>query len=147
MKKISIVISCLFILIAVFVFMTARTYPGASNGALGPGFFPMVLSGIMVLLSVLLVVNIRKEKDEPLNLFNRKNAIVLISIAIITAYVILLNVVGFVIATPLFLFTMMRYFKLTNWKLNACISLLTMGVLYGVFTTFLSVQLPGGILF
>ena len=59
MKKIANTIAVVFILISVFMFIEAGSFPPGSNGALGPGFFPRVLSVLVVFLSVLELVNSR----------------------------------------------------------------------------------------
>ncbi len=129
------------------MFCIAWTYPGKSNGAAGPGFFPMILSAIVILLATILLVTTRKESGEPIQLFTRKNAPVFLCLAITVAYVFLLPVTGFPVATLLFLFGLMAFFRVKSWILLICVPVLTTAILYGVFTRFLSVQFPPGILF
>jgi putative tricarboxylic transport membrane protein len=147
MKKITVVTAFLFIALSIGVFCVAWTYPGESNGAPGPGFFPMILSGIVFLLSVLLLINIRKENAAPIGLFARKNALVLLALLITVVYIVMIMILGFPFSTVLYLFGLMKFFKVNGRIFPALISVCTAGILYGVFTTFLSVQLPRGIFF
>jgi len=126
--------------------MTARTFPGPSGGALGPGFFPMVLSGLMILFSVLLLFSLRKEKSEPIHLFAQKNAVVFVSLLATIVYIYMITILGFLLATGIYLFGLMFYYKVGLIK-NVMISVLVTAAIHGVFTQFLMVQLPRGILF
>ena len=147
MKKISIVVSCGIIVLSILIFCIARTYPGVSNGAPGPGFFPMILSAIMFFLAVLLLVTIRKEKSEPLQLFTKTNATVFLTLLITVAYVTAMRIVGFPLATLFYLFGLMLFFRVKSWPILICVPVFTTGLIYGVFTHFLAVQFPQGMLF
>ena len=147
MKKTSIGITIFFIALSIGVFCVAWTYPGESNGAMGPGFFPMIMAGIVFFLCVLLLYNTRKQKDEPSVLFSKANATVFLSLLIIVLYVGTIGLLGFPVATILFLIGLMKFFKIKSWKLPVLISVCTTGVVYCVFTMFLFVQLPRGIIF
>jgi hypothetical protein len=147
MKTSVIFISSIFIALAALIFSVALTYPGSSNGALGPGFFPMLLSGIVVLLAVLLIINTLKEKVPAPQSSSKINKTVLGGIGITVFYVIMINIIGFVPSTLAYLLGLMKFFQVKSWPVPVCISVLATGILYGVFTRFLSVQLPRGILF
>jgi putative tricarboxylic transport membrane protein len=147
MKKISLFITLFFMALSILFFFIARRYPPGAGGTTGPGFFPMILSGIVFLLAVLLLLKIRKESGEPVHLFSKKNATVFLSLLITVLYVVLMSVVGFPIATLLYLFGLMMFFQVKSWKILIGVPFLTTAILYGVFTRFLSVQFPRGILF
>ena len=148
MKKISIIITLFFIAVSIGVFCVAWTYPEEFSGAVGPGFFPMIIAGIVFFLSVLLLINIRKQKaDEAGAFFTKTNAVVLLSLVITAFYVAVIGVLGFVPATVLYLIGLMKFFKVKSRILPLLVSVCTTGILYGVFTMFLSVQLPRGIFF
>lgn len=133
--------------VAIGIFCTAWTYPGKSSGAPGPGFFPMILSGIVFLLAVLLLVSMRNESDEKVQFFAKKNIPVFLTLLITIAYVILMAITGFPIATLLYLFGLMAFLKVKSWKILVGLPVLITWILYSVFTQFLSVQFPQGILF
>ncbi len=133
--------------LAIGIFCVAWTYPGKSNGTPGPGFFPMILSVIVFFLAALLLLGVRKESGEAVHFFSKKNAAVFLTLVITVAYVFLMRVAGFPVATLLYLFGLMVFFQVKSWKMLVCVPVLTTGILYGVFTHFLSVQFPQGILF
>lgn len=151
MKKIANTIAVVFILISVFMFIEAGSFPPGSNGALGPGFFPRVLSVLVVFLSVLELVNSRNaqvpEGQEKVLLFKKENARVWISMLISILYIFGLKYIGFIIMTPVYLFVMLWYYKIRNKALLISVPLGIMGVLYVVFTILLHVKLPAGMIF
>ncbi|MDR1316578.1 MAG: tripartite tricarboxylate transporter TctB family protein [Spirochaetales bacterium] len=147
MKKISLFVTLFFMAWSIVFFFIARRYPPGVAGTTGPGFFPMILSGIIFLLAVLLLLNIRKESGETVHLFSKKNTTVFLSLLITVLYVVLISVVGFPIATLLYLFGLMMFFRIKSWKILIGVPVLTTAILYGVFTRFLFVQFPRGILF
>jgi uncharacterized membrane protein len=147
MKKISLFITFFFMAVSTAFFFIALRYPPGVSGTTGPGFFPMILSGIVFLLAVLLFLNIRKESGEPVHLFSKKNATVFLGLFITVLYVVLMSIVGFPIATLVYLFGLMMFFQVKSWKILIAVPVLTTAILYGVFTRLLSVQFPRGILF
>ncbi|MCC8189222.1 MAG: tripartite tricarboxylate transporter TctB family protein [Planctomycetes bacterium] len=147
MKKIATIISVAFMALAIGIFCIARTYPGQSNGAPGPGFFPMILSVIVFLLAAILLVSLRKERGDPVQVFTKKNATVFLTLVITVAYVVLIRLVGFPPATVLFLLGLMVFFQVKSWKVLVGVPVLATWILYSVFTQFLSVQFPKGMLF
>ena len=103
MKKIANVIALIFIAVSVYAFIEAGTFPPGSNGALGPGFFPRVLAVLVIFLSVLELLNSRKqsaEGDQEVTLFKKDNIRVWITVAAVIAYVWTLKYGGFIIMTP-----------------------------------------------
>ena len=132
---------------AVVVFSMARTFPGASGGAMGPGFFPMIIAGIVFFLCVLLLISGRKEKDEGGVFFTMTNATVFLSVIITVVYVFSLRILGFPLATFLYVFGMMKFLQVKGRIFPFVLSALATGLIYVVFTMFLSVLLPRGIIF
>lgn len=151
MKKIGNVISCVFIIISLYIFLEAGTFTEGIGGAPGPGFFPRILASIVIFLSVLEIITSRKviedEASASVKLFCKENARVWISLGLIIAYFIGLSILGFVISTIIFLFTMLKYFKVKNKILQLSVPVGITAVLFIVFTVLLDVQLPSGILF
>lgn len=150
MKKTSNVISIVFILICAYVFFAASAFPEGSNGALGPGFFPMVLSVIGIFLSILQIFISQQDKSEEqigLTLFSKENSNIWISLGITIIYFILMNFIGFVICTPIYLLGLLTLFKVKSLWIRTLVPTITTGSIYVVFTMLLYVQLPSGNLF
>ena len=144
MKKIANVIACIFIAVSLYAFFTARTFPPGSNGALGPGFFPQVLAVLVMFLSVLELIGSRHavipEDRREVTLFRKEN----LKPAVI-AYIWALKYIGFRIMTPIYLFSMLFFFKVRNKLVLAGVPLGITILLYYVFSVLLHVQLPRGV--
>ena len=148
MKKISIGITIFFIALSAGVILIARTYPPGVSGAMGPGFFPMILAGIIIFISIFLLKNTIEQKDKDQTPSSLKiNVTVLLSLVILVFYIFVIGVIGFPIATLLFLFGLLKFFKVNGYIFPVAVSACTTVILYCVFTMFLSVQLPRGIFF
>jgi hypothetical protein len=119
----------------------------------GPGFYPAIVLSFMVAASALLVVqDILKQRapaeagvsDAP----RRNYALVVIAFAIVGAYVALLPLLGFRLATVLFVGTLQaaldRPKSARQWVVLAAIALGTAAVSYFIFERYLLVLLPRG---
>ena len=119
----------------------------------GPGFYPAIVLSFMAAASALLVVqDVIKHRapaaavvsDAP----RRNYRLVVIAFAIVGAYVALLPLLGFRIATVLFVGTLQaaldRPTSARQWAVLAAIALGTAAVSYIVFERYLLVLLPRG---
>ena len=121
----------------------------------GPGFYSLIVLGFMAISSAALVVfdlmaqrqaspEAAAAPDQP----KRAYGLVVAAFAVVTAYVVLLPLVGFRIATALFVaaFQMVleRPATLRNWAALVLIAVGTAVVTYLVFDQYLSVLLPRG---
>ncbi len=160
MKRISDVISIIFIAIAATFFVMAGSFPEGSNGATGPGWFPRIMCVIIILLSVinLVTTNIdfaakseeEKQKDRSiaLKLLSKDNMIVWVTIIATLLYVLGIQYVGFVVSSIVYMLVMNLYYKVPEINKPAAfiIPFAVTGVLYYVFTNLLHVVLPSGFL-
>jgi hypothetical protein len=119
----------------------------------GPGFYPAIVLSFMAAASALLVVqDIMKQRapaeagvsDAP----RRNYGLVVIAFAIVGAYVALLPLLGFRLATILFVAALQaaldRPKSARQWAVLAAIALGTAGVSYFIFERYLLVLLPRG---
>ena len=123
-----------------------RGLPQPALVPIGPGFYPRILLGVTVVLSAALVVS---------DLLNRRRAaaaparyrLVILAFAIFAGYVALLPVLGYRVATFLFVGTLQATLEPprgARWWLVLAVALLTTLVTYYVFERYLSVLLPRG---
>lgn len=151
MKKISRVTSVVFFLIAAYAFYMASTFPPGALGVPGPGYFPKILSVLVMILAIIeFVQSIKNSDDAPetgVKLFSKENSRVWISLGLIIIYFIGLFTIGFIISTLIYLFVMLSYFKVKNIFIKVGVPIALTAVLYFVFTILLKVQLPSGMLF
>ena len=123
-----------------------RGLPHPALVPIGPGFYPRILLGIMVVLSAALVLS---------DLLSRRRAaaaparyrLVLLAFAIFAAYVALMPVLGYRVATFLFVGALQATLEPprgARWWLVLAVALVTTLATYYIFERYLSVLLPRG---
>ena len=121
-------------------------YWGA-NGP-GPAFLPAWLGGVMAVLASLLLLGALRSRDPgeqwlPAGDGLRRLGLVL---GVTMAFVALLNVVGMLLGTVLFLVVLLRRLDRQPWRLTLSVALATAAFNYLVFTYWLRVPMPVGVL-
>ena len=114
----------------------------------GPAFLPFWLGVVMALLAAMQLVGALRSRDAgkswlPTGEGRRRLAIVL---GLTTALVALLNIVGMVLGTVLFLVGLMRLLDRFAWPLTLSVALAVAAFNFLVFTLWLKVPLPVGVL-
>ena len=123
-----------------------RGLPQPALVPIGPGFYPRILLGVTVVLSAALVVS---------DLLNRRRAaapparyrLVILAFAIFAGYVALMPVLGYRVATFLFVGVLQATLEPprgARWWRVLAVALLTTLITYYVFERYLSVLLPRG---
>jgi putative tricarboxylic transport membrane protein len=143
------------ILLAISLFLLFKSFqlPSLPIVPVGPGFYPAIVLSFMAAASALLVLqDLMKRRpaavagapDAP----RRNYRLVAIAFAIVGAYVVLLPLVGFRVATVLFVGALQaaldRPRTARRWAVLAAIALGTTVVSYFVFERYLLVLLPRG---
>lgn len=126
--------------------LTHYAYWG-ENGP-GPAFLPFWLGVVMAALATMQLVGSLRSRDPgvewlPRGEGRRRLAIVL---GLTVAFVALLNIVGMVLGTVFFLIGVMRLLDRHRWPLTLAVALGTAGFNFLVFTYWLRVPLPVGLL-
>jgi putative tricarboxylic transport membrane protein len=143
------------ILLAISLVLLVQSFqlPSLPIVPVGPGFYPAIVLSFMAAASALLVVqDVIKHRapaeavvgDAP----RRNYRLVVIAFAIVGAYVALLPLLGFRIATVLFAGALQaaldRPKSARQWAVLAAIALGTAAVSYVIFERYLMVLLPRG---
>lgn len=143
------------ILLAISLVLLVQSFqlPSLPIVPVGPGFYPAIVLSFMAAASALLVVqDVMKHRapaeagvgDAP----RRNYRLVVIAFAIVGAYVALLPLIGFRLATVLFVGTLQaalgRPRTVRDWAVLVAIALGTAAVSYFVFERYLLVLLPRG---
>lgn len=143
MKKTINLAGILFVLIGIYVIMTAATFPSISKDVPGPGFFPIILAGALIGLSLLLFnINRTQKYDDNKVIVGKKFSKTYMSIFATLVYIIILEIFGFIPCTIPFLVTMIYLFNYRNLKINIMVSSIITCVIYYVFNILLNVPLP-----
>ena len=143
------------ILLAISLVLLVKSFqlPSLPIVPVGPGFYPAIVLSFMAAASALLVLqDLMKQRtpaaadagDAP----RRNYRLVVIAFAIVGGYVVLLPLVGFRVATVLFVAALQaalgRPRTPRQWAVLAAIALGTAAVSYVVFERYLLVLLPRG---
>lgn len=136
------VVSC--IVVALFFMIPAFGFPGGSaDGAPGPGYFPIIVSTIVIILSVILLFHYLKDKTKYFQTteVQKKNMKKLLVVSgVVVLYSILFMYVPFLPLSIVFLIFLNWFFG-KSWKFNIPFSVIFTVVLYLVFKNFLHVML------
>lgn len=110
-----------------------------------PGFFPFTAGAILIVLCAILFIKAFSGRSEGAEAFGELWRPVILIIGLLT-YSVVLDVLGYVIATILLSAVVLRVLDTKmGWKLAAISLFLSIGT-YLLFDRLLDVSLPGGIL-
>ena len=111
------------------------------------GFFPLIGAGSILLFSVAMILDpLRRETPELLDDFQIGDVLLPLAMLLgIAAYFTVMVRVGFVLATPVFMFSYMAWLRVRPWKLLLALSVVIPITIYVLFSL-LGVRLPHGIL-
>lgn len=123
--------------------------PSAQADAVGPRFFPVLASGVLVLGGLSLVITgLRSNQpsavssDEPPVPLGRLAVV----IAIFVGFLLIFEPVGFLVSTALYMTAMTTYVRPDRVKSNAIVGVATSLCIYFSFVQLLGVDLPVGVL-
>ncbi|QKY70053.1 tripartite tricarboxylate transporter TctB family protein [Lentibacillus sp. CBA3610] len=142
-------IGSIFILIlSIVFFIESLNYPASAAR------LPQILIIIIALLGIGMYIEAfmkyKKEKEE-ISKAEKKKAEelnvkrVLLFGTLIALYIILIDVIGYFLLTPIFLFVALTYLKATKITTAILLSIVFTAFIYGLFSMFLNIPLPMGI--
>lgn len=132
----------IFIVLGIYIISTSLKFPSINSSVPGPGFFPNILGGTLIALSILLIKNNMKNESEYKKTDNKKYVKTCTSMILTLIYISLLEVLGFIACSIPFLAIMIYLFKCKNIKKNLLVSVLTVLAVYYLFNILLNVPLP-----
>ena len=145
----------LAIVLGVFYFASAMTLPAHTNmgDIMGPRLFPIVVAATCVIAGIALVLveffGKHRAKSEKADFGFVKNKAVWIDIALLTAagiiYGMLLDPLGFTVATLLFMFAAAMLINRGRIVQNITVAAIFTVAAYGVFGFGLKLSLPRGL--
>lgn len=115
----------------------------------GPAFFPRILTVLGLMLGVVLFVrggraDAGKASAAGTDHDRDSDVTALVPAALLVGYALLFQPLGFLLATPLFLFATFRYFGQKGWLVTAACALAITTVTFGLFRYLLDLRLPLG---
>ncbi|MBR5021481.1 MAG: tripartite tricarboxylate transporter TctB family protein [Oscillospiraceae bacterium] len=145
MKKMNLIFSGICAAIGVFLIVLAAGYPTAADygtGVPGPGLWPIVISAVMLAMAALLVmksVKMPAEKNVDVPMWNEGTKRVYITMGILFAYTLVLEFLGFIIATTIMEAIFIQWFAKKKPIITVLISVVVTLVIYCVFQFVLNV--------
>ncbi len=139
MKKGNIVLAIICAVLGIGIIAISSTYPTAADyktGVPGPGLWPTAISVVLLACCALLVwrtLKMPREKDTKIDMTSGGPRRVYITMAILVAYVALLEPLGFIIATTTLEFIFIQWFVKKNPLFSLAVSL---AITMAVFCTF-----------
>lgn len=152
MKKGNTVLAAVCILLGIVVIAISYQYPTAQHygtGVPGPGLWPMIIAGILILCAIGLLYStwIRRtgrqegEEESILSLLTTGNRRVYLVMGILILYVFLLQYLGFLLATFALEFLLIQWFARKKPWITAPIALLITVAVYAIFKYLLNVPI------
>jgi hypothetical protein len=104
----------------------------------GPGLWPLIVSGVLVIAGAAVAVR----PGEGAEAIGREAWTVVIACATLVAYTAVIGVVGFELPTVVLLAFWLRVFGGESWRMTVAVSVGATAVVYAVFIVALGVALP-----
>ena len=111
-----------------------------SASAPGPGTWPAVASGVLLLLGIVLAARFRHTDDA--ERFGRTGLLVLAAVATMAVFVAVVATIGFEIPTAALAFVWLRFLGREGWRTSIAISLGATVAFYLLFVAALDVSIP-----
>ena len=148
-KRIDIGVGIVLCLLSVAIYLYAEQYAGRGVNSYGPNFFPQALALMLFLTSAALIIQaLRGKALKNLEDMNKPGLVrTAVTLLIAAGYVFLMNVLGFYLATALFLFVVMTYLGQKKLWIRILVSILVATAVFSLFHYFLKIPLPEGIFY
>lgn len=149
MKKIDI-FSSLFLILLGGVFCVSSLDLGIGKiNAPGPGLIPLGTGALLILFSIgtIFEAHFRRQVENEPQLFQGKRWRVVVWVLFcLFAYVLVLDILGFILATFLILTVLFKISEKQSWKIALAAAATTTGFSYFIFDYMLQCTFPRGLL-
>jgi len=152
MKKLDYISGLVLFGSAVILFFAALRLPLMSQFGPGSGFFPVILSLLLGLLSLIIIIQawwknrLVKTPEETPKILGPEKKKYFIYLGLFLAFSIFFEKLGYFLSMVLFLGFILKYVEKQSWKTTCGIIILSGLVSYFLFVKFLAVPLPEGVL-
>lgn len=132
----TIVISLVYILVGL------KDY-GFWRGQPTPGFFPIIIAVVLLASSIACFIQIARDKDSEAVRYNRNELIVMLGAA---GIILCTFVIGLVPSCLIYIFLWLKFVERASWKVILIIECIMAAIILGVFTFWLQIRFPMGLL-
>ena len=111
------------------------------------GLYPFLVGLAIIALSVIMCLTalLKREKEKQEAILGVKKKSLFVMIGCLLAYGLLLPLLGFPVITFLFMFSILKFIEAKKWSLALLVAVLTTIFNYLLFSLWLKVQFPTGI--
>lgn len=147
MKRADLITGVVLLALSGFVIQETWRMPASATFGPGPAFLPFWLGVVLAVFATILFVSAWRrpttEKDNQ-SLFPGKEALLAILMVLVGlgAYILLIEVVGYLADTFLFIVFLMKAVEREKWPLTLMIAAGTTAILYITFQFLLKITLP-----
>lgn len=144
-----VLFSLLILVTSICSFFTAIGYQFWADGRPGAGFFPVLISGALIILTIInTMIDFRKNKlenDEITDDYFELKDMIVVGVMILV-YMVIFSLLGYIVSTLLFILCTLFYLRPKFKIQNILVSIVLVAIIYVVFDYTLSTGLPTGIL-
>jgi putative tricarboxylic transport membrane protein len=147
MKKADMITGVVLLALSGYVIQDSLRMPPSATFGPSAGFLPLWLSVLLALFAAILFVSAWRrpatEKDSE-SIFPGKQALVAITLVLVglAAYIFLIEILGFLVDTFLFIVFLMKLVEREKWRLTLIVAVSTTAVLFITFQILLQITLP-----
>ncbi len=126
----------------IFIIVGLKDY-GFWKGQPTPGFFPIIIATVLLISSVACFFQVAKDKDSEAVHYNRNELMVMLGAA---AIILCTFIIGLVPSCLIYIFLWLKFVEHASWKVIVIIELIMAAIILGVFTFWLQIRFPMGLL-
>jgi putative tricarboxylic transport membrane protein len=147
MKKADMITGVVLLALSGYVIQESLRMPSSATFGPGAGFLPLWLSVLLALFATILFVSAWRrqatEKDSDA-VFPGKQALFAISLVLagLATYIFLIEILGYLVDTFLFIVFLMKAVERENWRLTLMVAVGTTVALFITFQILLKITLP-----
>jgi hypothetical protein len=152
MKKLDYISGSVLLGFAVILFFAAQGLPLRSEFGPGSGLFPITLSLLLALLSLIIIIQAwRKNRyvktaEETPKILGPEKKKYFLYLGLFFAFSLFFEGLGYFLSMIFFLGFILKYVEKQSWKTTCGIIIISGLVSYFIFVKFLAVPLPEGVL-
>lgn len=130
------------ILALVFIVVGVKDYGFWTNQPT-PGFFPIIIAVVLLLASIACFIQVARDKDSAEVKYNRNELMVMLGAA---GIILCTFLIGLVPSCLIYILLWLKLVEKAPWKVVIIIEIIMAAIILGVFTFWLQIRFPMGLL-
>ena len=126
----------------VFIVVGLKNY-GFWKAQPTPGFFPIIIAVVLLASSIACFVQIARDKNSDEVKYNRNELMVMLGAA---GIILCTFLIGLVPSCLIYIFLWLKFVEHAPWKVIIIIEIIMAAIILGVFTAWLQIRFPMGLL-